>query len=333
MTFATSLDYRGDPRYVAMAQPMLPSSRQPTAIQEIRMFADVLRLARRSKVLLVRSSWGRTNPDMLATAVIGLWPQHLRPNVVVSGCMWEPKSGPRGLLQRLVVTLADRAVTRYAVQSSEELTVFAENWGVCADKLRLCLYFYTFTEKDLLAAEAATEQRELPPAYIFAGGNSHRDYEPLLEAARRLPAHQFMLATNRLVGQTLPDNVWAAPVSHHEFVRLMQMATAVVVPLKAGMRRAVGQQTYLNAMWLGKPTIVSPALGVRDHIRHSVDAWLADGTAEGYVTAINWLFDPLNETAVDQMCAEAAYTVRNRFRFEDHVTSLLAIVTEVIHTG
>lgn len=321
--FTATIDYGDYPPFAASAGRILSSpDGRPTLKEEWGMFWRILRVARRSSILVLRSSWGRFNVDVLAGAVIGLWPRRYRPVVVLTGCMWQPETGPRHLVERLVVKLLDRAVCLYAVQSSEELTLFPETWGVSPDKTRLCLYFSTFTERDLAGA---------PPAdgrYVFAGGNSHREYGPLLEAARQLPELSFILATNRLKGVALPPNVTAAPVPHAEFVSLMRGAAAVVVPLRQGMRRAVGQQTYLNAMWLGKPTIVSQALAVRDHVAHKRTALIVDGSAEGYVRALRWLFAPDNQAAVQEMCQRASAIVSAQFTFENHAARLLEIIGE-----
>ena len=235
--------------------------------------------------------------------------------------MWQPDPGLRGKLQRLVVRLADRAITLYVVQSSAELTLFPQTWDVSPRKMRLCLYFATFNERDLMAP---------PPVgdYVFAGGNSHRVYEPLIAAARQFPERSFILATNRLQGVALPPNVSARPVPHHEFVALMRGAAAVVVPLRQGLRRAVGQQTYLNAMWLGKPTIVTDVLGVRDHIVDGETALVVDGSAAGYVTALQQVLDPVNAGETARMCAAAQAAVINQFTFAHHAACLLQVMTE-----
>lgn len=328
--FATTVDYRDDPRYLAHARRILSSSQNPGWLDELHMFCRILSLAFQEPVLLLRSSWGRTNPDVLAAAVISIWPKRFRPLIILKGCMWEPKTGFSGLLQKLIIKMADRAIVCYSVQSSEELIIFSENWGIDPNKLRLCLYFFTFTQEDIiLPPEESTRNRG---TFIFAGGNSHRDYEALLKAADCLPEYQFFLATNRLKDRTVPSNVTAKPVPHQEFVRLMQEATAVVVPLQPGMHRAVGQQTYLNAMWLGKPTIISQALGVHDHVRHGKHALIVDNEPESIKDAIHWIFNPDNQQAVDNMRQEATNVVNSKFRFEDHVTCLLKAIEETIFT-
>lgn len=321
--FTTSIDYSDYPRFASGAHRVLDSPNDhPTLREQVRMFFRILRAARQDSTLVLRSSWAKLNVDVLAGACIGLWPRQYRPIIVLTGCMWEPENGVRHLIERLVVKLLDRAVCLYAVQSSEELTIFPETWHVSAKKTRLCPYFFTFTAQEI----------NTPPLfagdYVFAGGNSHRTYEPLLAAARQLPDISFILATDRLAGVDLPPNVKASPVPHQEFVHLMVGAAAVVVPSRQGMRRAVGQQTYLNAMWLGKPTIISDGLGVRDHVEDGVTGLIVDGTADGYLRALQWVFNPEHARSVEEMRENGRLRVREQFTFERHAERLLEIIEE-----
>ena len=55
--------------------------------------------------------------------------------------------------------------------------------------------------------------------HIFAGGNSHRDYLPYLEAIDFLRDIEFVIATNLLEDKTLSPNVRVGAVSRTEFDR------------------------------------------------------------------------------------------------------------------
>ena len=323
--FATTVDYLSDPRFAARTR--LVRRPPPGNLQDAAgIFGRILRAALKEDVLLLTSSWGRLHPDILAAAAIGLWPAPLRPSVVLMGCMWEPNNGIRRPLEKFVLKLADRAINRYVVQSTEELSVFPETWGVDPAKVRFCPFFFSFTQEDLAAAENAPEG-----GYIFAGGNSHRDYEPLLAAARCMPERCFIFATHLLdQHRDLPPNVQAGPVPHHEFVLLMRSAAATVVPIRRGLRRAVGQQTYLNAMWLRRPTIVTDTLGVRDHVQHRETALIVEGTPESYLEALRWVFDPCHREEIEQLRNNARRVVQEQFSFEKHIARLLKIMDETI---
>jgi hypothetical protein len=330
--FATTVDYLSDPRFAARTRLVRrppPGNLQDAAV----IFGRILRAARHEDVLLLTSSWGRLHPDILAAAAIGMWPARLRPIVVLMGCMWEPNNGIRLPLEKFILKLADRAINRYVVQSTEELSVFPETWGVDPAKVRFCPFFFSFTPEDLQAADNGPEGD-----YVFAGGNSHRDYEPLLAAARCMPERRFVFATHLLDHhEHLPPNVQVGLVSHRQFVTLMRSAAATIVPIRRGLRRAVGQQTYLNAMWLRRPTIVTDTLGVRDHVRHRETALIVEGSPESYLEALRWIFDPQNQAAVQRLRHNARRVVQEQFSFEKHIARLLNIMDETIgdsvHSG
>jgi glycosyltransferase involved in cell wall biosynthesis len=245
--------------------------------------------------------------------------------MVMAGCMWEPTKGWRGIIEKLIVKMADRAIHSYAVQSSEELTLFPDTWGVSPAKIRLCPYFFSVSKRVDLTTPA-------PPAdHVFAGGNSHRAYDSLLEAARYFPERHFILATHLLREHpNLPPNVIAGPITPEDYTNLTRSAAAVVVPIRPGLRRAAGQQTYLGAMWFGKPTIVTDTLGVHDHVQDGETGFIVDGSVESYIRVLGWIFDPANHEQVVRLGRAAHEVVSRQFTIENYVTGLLAVLDEVI---
>jgi glycosyltransferase involved in cell wall biosynthesis len=235
--------------------------------------------------------------------------------------MWMGSRGVRGTIDAGFIRSIDPAVTLYAVHSTEEMTAFPKQWGVSAEKMRLCPYYCDVDEPPV-------EDIPATGSYVFAGGNSLRDYEPLLEAARALPDTRFVLATKVLTGRSLPPNVTAGPTSSRDYVRLAAGASVVVTPVQSGMVRAAGQQTYLNAMSMGRIVVVNEAFGVRDHISHMVDGVIVDGSADSYVGAIAFALDPFNESQIRGMQAAARHTARTRFSRKHYVERLFGIGLE-----
>ncbi|MFQ5408998.1 MAG: glycosyltransferase family 4 protein [Anaerolineales bacterium] len=320
-----------DPRFAARARLIpVPEGldklpRGPfNPADEWSLFRAVLRAARRENALLLFSSRGRLKPELLAAAYIGFWPARRRPAIVFYGEMYEPSPGLRHWVERIVVRLANRAIRRFVVYSEAECETFSQTWGVAREKLRACRFYRLATARNESPAQKPTA------GHVFAGGNSYRDYEPLVEAARRMPAQQFVICTSRLDGRDdLPPNVRAGLVSPNEFVDLIATAAVVVVPMQMGTRRIAGMLTYLQAMWMKKPTIVSDALGARDYVRPGETGLVVDGTPAGYVQAIRYLLAPENAARVEQLCAQAHAAVRDEFTLENHVTQLLSVLDEV----
>jgi len=331
-TFASTVSGWGDPRFTARAR-LISIPRQLDKVprgkfslrQEARLFWRVLRAARQERVMLLFSSRGYLKPELLATAVIGLWPKRRRPRIIFYGEMYEPNTDWRRFIEPLLMKLADRAVFRFAVHSQAEVPVFAQLWGIDETKVRGCSFYHKKAGSGVSVADKPRGR------HIFAGGTSFRDYEPLLAAARLLPHHEFIIATNRLDGRPdMPPNVRAGLVTPAEFDQLIDTAAAVVVPLRRDVHRIIGMLTYLQAMWAKKPTIVSDTLGVREYVTDGKTGLIVSGTPESYVAAIEWVLDPANDGRIRQMCAAAHHTVNQQFTIANHVSQLLAIVDEAL---
>ncbi|NMB88871.1 MAG: glycosyltransferase [Chloroflexi bacterium] len=328
-SFATTLGYlMVEPAFAAQARlvqvprfrPVVGYSRR----DQLRIFGAVLRAMLQEEYVLLGSSRGRWKPELMAIAAAAWLPRRWRASVVLSGEMWEPNSGLRGRLEKWLVRWIDRAILRYAVYSSEELEVFPRLWGVVPEKVRFTPFTYTLKEQDCRPVSSG--------GYVFSGGNAFRDYDALVETARLLPERRFIIASGRLEGRDdLPDNLEAGPVPHERFMQLLCAAEMVVVPIRTGLRRAAGQQTYLNAMWLKKPTIVNRVLGVRDHIRHGETGLIVEGSPESFAAAIRWVGDAANRETVERMGENAHRDVSARFNTCQHALDLLEVVEEALH--
>lgn len=324
-TFVRFQQSRAAQRIHVLDMPYVPPAKHSNW-DELKRVLWILRAARREKILLLNSSSGRYQPDTMALALLGFLPKRFRPKVAFLGDMWQPNSGLRHRLDRMIVKLADRSVDRYFVHSSEEVKNFPAFWGLDKSKVRLCLYFWSARESDLTAPPPPQED------FVFAGGNSHRDYEPLLEAARQMPDQKFVFATFRLGGLDLPPNVIAKQVPHEEFIRLMRASRAVVTPIKQGLHRSAGQQTYLNAMLFCKPSIVNETNGARDHIQSGVDGIIVDGSPQSYIDALRWVLDPKNAAEVDQMQQLAHRHTSERFSLQKHLDHVVNLMMELNET-
>jgi len=71
------------------------------------------------------------------------------------------------------------------------------------------------------------------------------------------PASQaIIISTLTLNGHgDIPANVKVLQVPHLEFIRLMRESDMVITPLVSGQTRSAGQQTYLNAMRMGRSAL------------------------------------------------------------------------------
>jgi glycosyltransferase involved in cell wall biosynthesis len=229
------------------------------------------------------------------------------------------------LLERIVMKVADRAIHRYIVYTAADRSIFSKMWGIDAKKVRECPVFAHYSFFGSALEPVAVDN------YVFAGGESFRNFEPLIVAAARLPQYRFVFATSLLKGRTdLPDNVTLISPRFDEFMQVLRSARVVVIPLLQNMHRSAGAATYMNAMWLKKPVIVTEAVGVREYVEDKKTGLVVDGTPEGYIEALRWMLDPKNAAAVEHLCEEAHRVVASQFTVEHHVTRLLALIDEAI---
>jgi glycosyltransferase involved in cell wall biosynthesis len=275
--------------------------------------------------LMLNASSGRIYPDVLAIILLRVIPSGKRPLIALVGEMWQPNKGLRGRLERILLKAADKIIGRYVVHSTDELDVFPAYWGIDGRKVRYCPYFASVTSDEV------QKPAELNKGYVFAGGNSHRNYEPLIEVARLMPEVQFIVASRRLDERSdLPPNIKKGEVTHRDFMDLMKSASVVVVPMMSGLSRAAGQQTYLNAMMLQVPVVVSDGLGVRDYLEDKKTGMIVSGSVDSYLQAIRWLLDRKNKQMVDDMRRAAHTLARSQFTKERHVARLIELMMEFI---
>jgi hypothetical protein len=243
------------------------------------------------------------------------------PAIVITDATW---SRGGSLADRALCRIGLRAVegprTVYCVLSSEETRTFPRTWGVDPRRVAFTPFYFTMSDEHL----AAPTSRD---GYVFAGGDSLRDYGPLLAAAPALGA-PVTIASYGLAGRAgLPENVRAGPVPHAEFMELMRRASAVAVPLAPTRDRSAGQQTFLNAMALGKLVVVPDVIGVRDYVRHRRTGILVPpGDARALADALRWALDAANAAEVEEIGARAREDAFARFTPEHYVEHVMDVV-------
>jgi hypothetical protein len=310
--FFTTLDYPLRAAWVRRAETPGPRA----SASGLGLVREVLRAARRHDVMVLN---GSLRAEQLAAAAVAA--RHRSRRLVLADCTWE--TGGR-LFERLVtragIRAIDRAQVTYCVLSTAELESFPRSWGVDPGRMRFTPWCHTLSDEEL----------SLPVndgGYAFAGGDSMRDYRPLLEAAEGLPMPIRIAARRGLMESdtAVPANVTVESTSPERFIDLMAAARVVVVPLADSRDRSAGQGTYLNAMALGKPVIVPDVMGVRDYVeadRTGIIVSPGDGAAMR--SALERVGrDP---DAVREMGARAREAARDRFGPERYIESLLGAV-------
>ncbi len=223
---------------------------------------------------------------------------------------------------RAAIRAVDSPRTYYCVHSDEEVALFPERWHVDPGRV-VFVPWYASAPPSLLDGPVSHD------GPVFAGGDSMRDYGPLVEVARRLPEVSFAIASLRLDGadrEHLPPNVTAGYVPHERFLELLRGASVVIAPIDDGGVRAGGEQTYLNALAMGKAVLVTDSFGVRRYVTHKEHALIVPPRdADALERSLRWVLDDPNAAAVTTMREQARHHVRDRFTLENHLRCLLAV--------
>lgn len=254
--------------------------------------------------------------DLLAAAAV----RRRGPAVVIADCQWELGSSvvDRAAMQT-GLRLVDAPNVTYCVLSTDEVSIFPRTWGVDPERVAFTPWPYVLREEEL----GATSEGD----GIFAGGDSLRDYGPLLEAAKDLRA-PVTVATRREDASRdgLPANVELGALPHEQYVERLRRSPVVVVPLVPTANRSAGQTTYVNALAMGKLVVVTDCLGVRDYVEHRMTGLVVPpGDARALHEALAWAVDPANATEVRAIRERARALAQERFRPDEYVANLLRI--------
>jgi hypothetical protein len=259
----------------------------------------VVRAAAYHDAVLLDGSIGASElySDLVIAGLIG----RRTGRVVISDATWKRGGPVDRTLMGAGLRWIDTPRTLYCVLSSAELRTFPLSWAVDPGRVVFTPFCFTLTEDELMMPTSEG-------GGVFAGGDSMRDYAPLLEVAPGLPA-RVTIASGSLRARS-EGNLTVARVAHEEFNRQLRAASVVVVPL-ARTERSAGQQTYLNAMALGKLVVVTDAPGVGDHVEDGVTGLVVPGgEARALAEAISWALDP----AAARAAAHTQYSPDAYFR-------------------
>jgi glycosyltransferase involved in cell wall biosynthesis len=187
-----------------------------------------------------------------------------KPHVIIYTHWNLPSSFFAQSIKRLLYRLVCRGVRRIIVYSERQLELYVKTYGLPKERFSCVKYHTTLYDcKDPVTPVSARGD------YVFSGGDYTRDYRTLIEAARQLPYRVVIAALFRdyFKGLDIPPNVEIVTTSHEGFFELMAGAKVIAVPLCGGLQHSGGQQTYLNAMAMGKTVVVADDCGADEYIQ------------------------------------------------------------------
>ena len=196
-----------------------------------------------------------------SSALVLLWLKRLlgfRTPIVV----WDPALGGewpvRERILRYVLPRADRVLVVGANQANFITQIYGGNCRVAV--------IHHWEDTSFFAPQHAASD-----GYILSVGNDvARDFATLVDAVATLPC-EIVIKTNRRIKRAddLPPNVRvvAERISFEALRDLYARARFVVIPIKKAVH-ASGVNSILEAMAMGKATIVSDSPGICDFVRN-----------------------------------------------------------------
>ena len=181
----------------------------------------------------------------------------------------------------------------------KDLRGFSHHYGIDAAKSDYVPFKANLFEE----ANARKDKISLAEGdYIFSAGRSLRDYQTLIEAARINGLPTALLFTSqsdwaahgtKLDLDNLPSNVRliADTGGKQGWLEVLQGARLVVVPTLPESICASGIGTYLDAMALGKPVIITRGPGADDVLTDTQARFVAPSDPEALAQAMRQLWD------------------------------------------
>lgn len=218
-----------------------------------------------------------------------------------------------------------RLVARRALglltNSSGEVALIARRFGLPENRLRFVPMHTTIAAPQAGAGDDGT---------VLSIGRTLRDLDALVAAARRVAAPFVVVAgaTDRLP-EPLPANVRVLrDVPLAESHALLRQAAVVVVPLLPA-ERSTGQVAMFEAMALGKPVVVTRAVGTTDYVRDGENGLLVEpGDAAALAQAIERLLR--NPELARRLAATALDDCRVQWLPDVHAQAKIAAIRALV---
>ena len=307
--------------------------RPPTGSAPVWAMMFALRARGRPAVIL-RGTSGSTERyrDLLAAAAMRLLAR--RTAVVISDATLEPGSRALGTnaakrrlatgVARLLIRTIDSPRVTWCVLSTAEVRRFPRTWGLHRGAVVFTAFTHTLEREDF-------GQRGAPGPWLFSGGDSLRDHDLLRRAVDGLGA-EVRIASRGWAPSDSPAGITVRPTSHSEFIEWMAGSRAVVLCLERSVR-STGQATYLNAMALGRPVLVTDSDGVRDHVEDGVTGVVMEPTVAGVRAAVADVLDPQRREHYERMGGRARAVARDQFGPAAYRARLLSVARDPAPRG
>jgi glycosyltransferase involved in cell wall biosynthesis len=208
------------------------------------------------------------------------------------------------------------------VFSKNELEYYPRLLDIPAARFRFLPYHTNITKPQLVNTNQG---------YIFSAGKSGRDYRTLIEAVKDMSMDLYIVSDEAsMQGIEIPHNVKVYyNITYDKYLELLRNSSIVVIPLMPHIR-SLGMVVMLEAMALGKPTIITRAISNVEYIKDKKNGYLVEvGDHNAIKEKIQLLSQ--NPQAYNNIRENALRDVREHWVFEKYVRSVLNIAQELIN--
>jgi glycosyltransferase involved in cell wall biosynthesis len=259
-----------------------------------------------------------SNYAMFFALLQKIFPKKKIPIVTIGSYINKQKSSIKYYVKSYLINLVNKLV----FFTTEEINNYSEYFKIDKSKFQFIPFSDTLSGYDYTIEKGD---------YIFCAGNGFRDYEVIIDAVRNMSVEVILPCLDRapLKKINIPKNVKILTVSHEEYRKLMARSRITVVPIKGGELIGGGVQSYLNAMLMGKPVIVSDTAGARDYIVNGETGFLF---RPGDVSQLRNIIETLikNDSEAQRVGMNAMKEVRDKYTLDRYVKDILNVAAKLL---
>lgn len=175
------------------------------------------------------------------------------------------------------------------------------------------------------AQPATSEPRPAAPTVLVVGNDRHRDWELIVEVARRLPQLELDVLSLADTVRDLPwpSNVRVRSANQGSLLReVYPSATVVALPLKEN-RHASGCTVAIEALSAGLPVVATDVGGIDEYLADSGSALVPLGDVDAFAAAV------VDAVSLDR-AGDIAQPRRRGLSEEDYVARLVSVTWSVL---
>ena len=231
-----------------------------------------------------------------------------------------PKSRMKKSVKKIYFYLTNRIVVQIQALSKEEVFFYSEAFGIPTKKFVVIPFSTT-----LIGYNFLQKNRN----FLLSGGSSYRDYETLIDAAKKFPIPLEIglpkgsnLISKESIGKD-SNIIVHSGLTRAEFIEKTSECTLFLLSVSPDLKRSVGDQSILNAMYYGKIVIATDSIGPRNYIKNGVNGFLVpESNADAWVNVVNHVLN-LDVNDYKRITSNAIYTAQVIFSEKNRIKRVL----------